>query len=391
MSQQLISHSPDLNRLQDEGYDLVVAEGYVLVRSVPFVTASCEVKRGTLVDPLTLVGDVTTKPRSHTVMFFGELPCDSEGRPLTKIVNASRHKRLAEGLEINHTFSSKPAAGYADYHEKMTTYAAILSNEAQAIEPTATPRIFAVVEVEEEESVFQYADTASSRAQISAITAKLALDKVAIVGQGGTGAYILDLVAKTPVGEIHIFDGDSFLQHNAFRAPGAPTIDDLREQRSKAEYWADLYSKMHRHVIPHDYFIDESNVNELSEMDFVFLSIEGGGDKELILKTLTETGVPFVDVGIGVYEVNGTLAGAVRVTTATKDKHDHVWDRVSVAEDVGNNDYNQNIQIADLNALNASLAVIRWKKTQGFYNDLEHEHHSTYDIDGNHLLNADQA
>ena len=34
-------------------------------------------------------------------------------------------------------------------------------------------------------------------------------------------------------------------------------------------------------------------------------------------------------------------------------------------------DYERNIQIADLNALTASMAVIRWKKFSGFYQDLE--------------------
>lgn len=56
-----------------------------------------------------------------------------------------------------------------------------------------------------------------------------------------------------------------------------------------------------------------------------------------------------------------------------------------------NNEYSRNIQIADLNALNAALAVIKWKKIFGFYGDLEHEHFSTYDIDGNHLNNEDQV
>ena len=36
------------------------------------------------------------------------------------------------------------------------------------------------------------------------------------------------------------------------------------------------------------------------------------------------------------------------------------------------------------------LAVIKWKKLSGFYCDLEREHHSTYTLDGNMLLNEDQ-
>ena len=55
-----------------------------------------------------------------------------------------------------------------------------------------------------------------------------------------------------------------------------------------------------------------------------------------------------------------------------------------------NDDYDSNIQVADLNALNAALAVIKWKKLCGFYLDFVKEHHSTYSIDCNMLVNDDQ-
>ena len=66
------------------------------------------------------------------------------------------------------------------------------------------------------------------RVGIGALTELLIKDKVAIIGLGGTGSYILDLIAKTPVAEIRIFDADEFLQHNAFRAPSAASLDDLK-------------------------------------------------------------------------------------------------------------------------------------------------------------------
>ncbi len=52
-------------------------------------------------------------------------------------------------------------------------------------------------------------------------------------------------------------------------------------------------------------------------------------------------------------------------------------------------EYSRNIQIADLNALNAALAVIKWKKFCGFYRDLACERFTTYAIDGNKLINED--
>jgi len=54
MSQKPIGHSRDLKRLRDEGYDLEIRSGYLLVKDVPYVNFSKQVKRGTLVSKLML-------------------------------------------------------------------------------------------------------------------------------------------------------------------------------------------------------------------------------------------------------------------------------------------------------------------------------------------------
>jgi hypothetical protein len=64
--------------------------------------------------------------------------------------------------------------------------------------------------------------------------------------------------------------------------------------------------------------------------------------------------------------------------------------RVSFEDSPGADDYNRNIQIAETNALNAALAVIKWKELFGFYRDLKSEHHSQFTIDTNLLLNEDR-
>ena len=104
----------------------------------------------------------------------------------------------------------------------------------------------------------------------------------------------------------------------------------------------------------------------------------------MIIQYLLKNGISFIDVGLGVNAVDDILIGTVRVTTGTSDKHDHLADRISFVEE-DNNDYNTNIQIAELNCLNAVLAVIKWKKLCGFYQDLREEHHSTYSINANQL------
>ena len=90
--------------------------------------------------------------------------------------------------------------------------------------------------------------------------------------------------------------------------------------------------------------------------------------------------------------VEGPLVGLLRTTTSTTEQRRHVHDknRTSLWDDAADNEYAQNIQIADLNALNAVLAVIKWKKLYGFYLDLEREFYSAYTLDGNTVINEDQ-
>jgi hypothetical protein len=358
------------------------------------VNSRREVKRGILASKLILAGDVTARPDDHVAYFVGDHPCRADGTEIAQIKNSSKEHPLAEGVVVQHTFSAKPKPSgiYEDYYAKVTTYVAILSGPAQVIDPMITAKTFPVIEPvkEEEEAVFNYIDTASSRAEIGPVTKKLQLGMIAIVGLGGTGSYVLDLVAKTPVKKIHIFDGDTFLQHNAFRSPGAPSIDDLKAKPRKATYLKNLYSKMHRGIVDHAANVEAGNVEELKKMDFVFLCLDRGTAKKLIIEKLEEYSVPFVDVGMGVNVTDEFLGGILRITTSTPTQRDHVRNRISFSDGDGGNEYDRNIQIADLNALNGALAVIKWKKMFGFYRDLKCEHHSTYTIDGNLLTNEDR-
>lgn len=390
MQSALISRSPDLQRLRDEGYEVEVRSGHLLVHCVPYVNATGAVARGTLVSDLTLAGEATTRPASHVVWFIGEHPCDKIGREISAIKHGSTCFNLAPDIVAQHAFSNKPPSGYPDYHAKVTRYIEIISAPAQSLDPEATARTYKPVPTCEDESVFRYMDSASSRAGIVAVSAKLAKRKIAIIGLGGTGSYVLDLVAKTLVQEIHIFDGDLFLQHNAFRAPSAASLDELCARPSKVAYLAALYGKMRRGIVPHEVFVGEDNVTALLEFDFVFLCMDSGPAKRLIIATLQAAGRSFIDTGIGVELMQAKLQlwAICRVTTSTAAQHDHVAQRISYSSEDADDLYARNIQVAELNALCAVMAVTKWKKLWGFYADDDREHDSTYTTNTN-LLTSD--
>lgn len=389
MSVKLIARSPDLKRLQDEGYEIEVRSGFLIVRSVPYVTPGKTVTLGTVVTDLALNDDITQKPRDHQVWFAGEQPCHATGSPIKALGPQHCRQTLCEGVVVDFRFSAK--ADYPDYHAKITQYEEILSNPARSLKPDVTARTFRPIEACEEDSVFLYADSATSRAGIVPASIKLAMKKIAVVGLGGTGAYVLDLVAKTPVHEIHLFDGDRFLQHNAFRSPGAASLDDLRKNLSKVEYYTALYSRLRRGVIPHQEFISDETIGHLANFDFVFVCIDRPTVRKMISEFMKLNSMPFIDVGmeLELIEDQASIVGACRITLSTPGKRDHFARHVSLEGAVADDLYGTNIQVADMNALNAALAVLKWKKFCGFYQDCYQEHQSVYAINA-HQLTRDE-
>lgn len=390
MSRELFSRNPDLKRLVDEGYFVQKQGGHLVMREVPYVDAHQEVRIGTLISSLTLAGDQTRTPDTHVVHWDGDFPCHADGSRIQGISHQAGTFDLGHGLKATHSFSSKPDGGYTNYHHKMTSYANIIAGPAAVLKPGLTPRTFREPE-EEEDSVFNYVETASDRVGIGVLTERLVNERVAIIGVGGTGGYILDLVAKTPVHEIRLFDSDEFLTHNAFRAPGAPSLEELREAPKKVDYLKRIYGRMHRNIVPRDVALCADNLHLLDGITFAFLSLDAGEAKRLIMEKLETIGAAFVDVGMGLELDDGSLGGILRVTASTPEKRDHTQQRISFVGGGAKDIYASNIQVADLNALNAILAVVKWKKIRGFYRDLEREHHCTYTTDGNMLINGDLA
>jgi hypothetical protein len=281
---------------------------------------------------------------------------------------------------------------YPDIYEKIRAYVELICHPAQVIDPSCDPRAAKPVQavVEAQKRVFHYPDDATTRAGIGAATAKLICDRVGIIGIGGTGSYILDLLAKTPIQAIHIWDGDTFDLHNAFRGPGAAAREQLTSPL-KVDWFGDIYDRMHMGIVRHPYRVDAGNIQELADFDFVFVAIDDGAARKVILEALIAMKVPFIDVGIDVaLDKNGVLQAMCRYTVGTPECHEHITQVVPMAKIPPEGIYS-NIQVADLNMNNASFAVMKWKKLRGFYADDMREHHSLYTVPTHSLTKEDKA
>ncbi len=388
MSRLLISRNPELQQLINEGFEIEIRAGHLLVHAVPYANSKQEVAYGVIVSELTTATpDVLARPSTHQVHFIGEHPCKADGTDLGQIRCQSGEFKLAEGITAQHWFSNKPRRGYYEsYYEKVTSYVRVISSQARGLDPRVDARTFRPREPVEEDSVFLYQDTASSRAGIQRLAARFRQLRIAFVGLGGTGSYALDLVAKTHVVEMHLFDADLIRPHNAFRFPGAISREILDRGISKVRYLNEHYSTMRRGVVPHEIMIHEGNVNELAGFDYVFLCVDRSEVRQLVLRALASTGVKVIDVGMGLNLSHDqeSIWGTCRVTASTPSTRDIALARIPKV-DRDEELYASNIQVADFNCLNAALAVGKWKRMCGFYLDDHDEYETTFSVNLNQL------
>lgn len=388
MLDQLIEHSSDIRKLVNDGYAVEILDSaYIRVHGIPYVNSNREPQTGILICKLdNLSGFATTPKPDHVAFFKGDHPCDASGIAISSLTHPNGSAGVPQGLDADHAFSNQPPEGYDDYYDLLTGYIALIEPHAIALKPSMTSRLHAPIAINGENSPFKYVDTNSTRAEILTLNAKLKGHKVAIIGLGGTGSYVLDFVAKTHVSEIHLYDDDIYQTHNAFRSPGAPKIDTLNAAPSKVEYLADIYANMKPGIHAHKSRVGNELIDEITNYDSVFICIDDTTSKKLIVDGLMAKNVPFIDVGIGMELVGDKLDGRSRVTIYDGTNEEAVRESLSLGAN-NDDDYSANVQIAEINAFNAACAVIRWKKLLGFYHDFANEHDSIYDINSNLMTN----
>jgi tRNA A37 threonylcarbamoyladenosine dehydratase len=360
--------SPYVQRLVEEKYNVTIDDQYIVIDDVPYVSAAGVISRAAIIsayhykDGVEQIGD-------HTVWFTGSVPCTPNGESLANVLIADMNPADVAGRRALCRFSykSERADTLHNIYNKLTHYIRKLQSYVSVIDPTASAAGEGSISMRQEPSVFFYPNTAIARAGLDAYEKKLKVAKVAIIGLGGTGSYILDALAKTPTQQIHLYDDDVIEPATAYRMPGALTIENAYQGRKKTDHLRDVYGCMRTGIESHPYRVDESNVEELNDCNFVFIAVDHGPSRGLIARHLGDKNIAFVDVGMGVDRVHADMKLIARArVTAIDSRERSLIEQLPVADDEEDVVYN-NIQVAELNALNAMLAVIVYKQKIGFY------------------------
>jgi len=369
MLHSLASHNQDISRLIEKGYAISVDSNYLVVRDIPYLDNNGALQTGAIVSKLTALDGERVGMEDHQIFFCGSHPHELNGTPIRNLGGGPVNLTLKSAdLKVERSFSNKPASGvYKDWFEKIDNYVTLFSGPAIAKYSTATPYTFRVIE-EESDSVFYFRDTLTSRAEIGDLALKFKDEVIAIIGLGGTGSYILDFMSKTPVKAIKGFDGDEYHVHNAYRSPGK--LDKQELDQKKAEVYQKRYENFRANVDIQAKYILSDSEHDLTGVTFAFVCVDKGGARAEIFNLLLKMNIPFIDVGMGLDRSRGAISGTLRTTFySTELAKETISKRWAPMQDNPDDIYKTNIQIAELNALNACLAVIRYKQLRGFYLD----------------------
>ena len=221
---------------------------------------------------------------------------------------------------------------------------------------------------------FKIPNTLEARSAIGPVQDRIRDQRIAIIGLGGTGAYVLDLVAKTPVMEIHLLDPDEIDWHNFMRAPGVPTSEEIESRRKepvkKVDYYHAKYESLREGIHPHTVQVDSPSMFSrfLSDhpINYAFVCIdqrtEGDSPRQdVVYSVLSEAKIPFIDSGVSINIENRAVRGAV--TTSSYNAGSMAWkDAIPNARVEGNAPGYRNVQLPEVNALAATLAVMEWRR-----------------------------
>lgn len=358
-----------MRRLVEKGYAVAIDGGYLAIRDIPYLDAQRQLQWGAIVAKLQFVDKLTIKQDDHQIWFAGSVPHGLDGKPIPNLGGGPTTLSLGEAskdIVVQRRFSNKPkdTGKFADFFEKIESYVAIISGPAMSLH-SPSPYTFRAVE-KMPESVFKFHDTLTSRAELTDLAAKFANDVVAVIGLGGSGAYVLDFLVKTPVLEIRAFDWDVFHVHNAFRSPGR--LDESELAKPKTDVYGGRYDNFREGLKVERKFIDSSSGADFEGVTFAFVCVDKGSARAGIFDLLISRGIPFIDVGMGLDRKQGPVNGMLRATYYSAEHGQKVRDKaLAEMSDQPDDIYRTNIQISEINALNACLAVIRYKQLRGFY------------------------
>ena len=355
------------------GWRIEVSKNRISLSEVPYrqesgETGRCQITVDTQNDGLTMKTPEHVRNARHAATLTGV----SGGRAYQANGEAVGNVIWTDGSDTC-VISIMPDAGeYVNAWHALIVYATSVASPAGSVEQEQVERIFEFeIEGEDSREMKTWRDRARGQ-------------KIEIIGLGGVGLWILDLMSKTYVSEISIWDGDVIEGRNLLRVPGWASQEAIG--RNKAEYFGEHYQRYRKGISIHpEYWQQDKHRNVFDESSFVFISVDDVDARTALCETLVQKGIPFIDVGMGIELEEGRVRGSCQVFYSGENPGR--WrTAIPTAEGPEGAKAYYDLQLADLGALNAALAVGVWRRHIEQYGDEERDWLTRYLIEENDLL-----
>ena len=361
-----MSHRDRLSAFAEQvGFTVTMESDIVVAKGVPCLFAnrtvgSCTIEKS--FDPVSRAPNGCIGSAVHAVRITTDGAQDgrvyhADGTPIGNYLNGD--KQTWSNISIRKGSPSSPE-GDASASEVIYRYAkqivgAVAESGSHDLSTFADP------------GPFKIPNTFEARAAVGPMQDCIRDQRIAIIGLGGTGAYVLDLIAKTPVAEIHLLDSDEVDWHNFMRAPGAPTAEEIELRHKgclrKVDYYHAKYASLREGI--HAHAVQVNSPSMFAELlsghpvDYAFVCIDQRKEcesprQDVVYDALSEAGVPFIDSGVSITLENDSVSGSV--TTSAYAAGSLEWkDAIPNARVEGNAPGYRNVQLPEVNALAASL------------------------------------
>lgn len=357
---------------QRRGWTIEVHPNRISVRKVPYrkkdgEAGKCQIWVETQDDGLSMKAPENSGGASHAARLRGVdkgYAYQATGEPVGNVLWTDETKECVISIK-------RDDGEYVNAWHALAVYTARVAGEVGVRDREQVERIFEFeIAGEDSRDMRNWRDRAREQ-------------RIGIVGLGGVGLWILDLMSKTDVREIRIWDGDEIEGRNLVRAPGWASQDAIG--KNKAEYFGEQYGRIRKGIsIQGQYWRSDDSEDRFEGLDFVFVAVDKAEVRTALCEKLEGKRVPFIDVGMGIERRVDRVRGSCQVFLSGKDPAR--W-RVGIptAEGAGEQEYYK-LQLADLGALNAALAVGMWRRHIEQYEAEKRDWLIRYQIETNDLL-----
>lgn len=124
---------------------------------------------------------------------------------------------------------------------------------------------------------------------------KLAAAKVAVIGLGGVGGIAAEMLVRSGIGELHLYDGDVVAESNLNRQIFA-TYGELGQPKASAALARLCSIHPNANASAHDIFVNEDNIDVIigKRYNYIVDAIDSMGSKVALIHAAYKNEIPII-------------------------------------------------------------------------------------------------